>query len=204
MKPNLPFLIIALIATIGDFVVPFLLGKRYPNYSNLKDTISTLGTNKSPVKNQLSYSLITTGSLLLIFSIGHLLIFSEYTWKHILYLLGVIIFGAGSILAGIFPEDAKGEKETKSGKIHGISSGLGFLLLTINPLWMFLITESSSLKIFNMLFFILGFLTFIIFLNSGHNNKSGKYTGLWQRINLAILYIPLIVNYSVFSVKIIP
>lgn len=187
---------IGLIAAIGDFIVPYLLGKKYPNYSSLKDTISTLGTNKSPVKQYLSYSLITTGSLLMIFSVGHLCIFSSYSWKHILYLLGIVIFGMGSILAGIFPEDVKGTEETKSGKIHGISSGLGFIFIIFNPLWMFLIQENNGLKIFNILFFVFSFSSFIAFMVS---YKRDGLTGLWQRINLAVLYLPLIVNYYVLA-----
>jgi len=194
MEIHLLFLSVGLIAVIGDFIVPYLLGKKYPNYSNLKDTISTLGTNKSPVKKQLSYWLITTGTLLLIFSVGHLFVFSSYSWKHILYLLGLVIFGMGSILAGIFPEDVKGEKETMSGIIHGISSGLGFIFLIFNPLWMFLIIENNNLKIFNILFFAIGFLSFVTFLVSYKRDRV-ELLGLWQRINLAALYLPLIVNY---------
>ena len=157
MEIHLLFLLVGLTAVIGDFVVPYLLGKKYPNYSNLKDTISTLGTSRSPVKKKLSCWLITLGILLIIFSIGHVFIFTVYSWKHILYLLGLVIFGMGSILAGIFPEDVKGKKETMSGKIHGISSGLGFRFLIFNPLWMSLIIENNNLKIFNILFFVIGF-----------------------------------------------
>jgi hypothetical protein len=196
MKVPVIFLTIGLVAIIGDFVVPYLLGKRYPDYSNLKDTISTLGTNTSPVKKQLSYWLIIAGSLLLIFSIGHLFVFSSYSWKHVLYLLGIVIFGVGAILAGIFPEDVKGTEETVSGKIHGISSGLGFIFLILNPLWMFLIIEDNGLKTVNIIFFILGLLSFIIFMVSYRIDRS---IGLWQRINMAALYLPLIVNYSILA-----
>lgn len=188
------FLLIGLIAVIGDFIVPCFLGKKYPRYNNLKDTISTLGTKNSPVKKQLSYWLITNGSLLLIFSIGHLSIFPIFSWKHVLYLLGIVIFGVGSILAGIFPEDPKESKETIFGKIHGISSGLGFIFLIFNTMWMFLIIEDNYIKIFNISFFILGLITFILFIIS---HKRDGLTGLWQRINLATLYVPLIINYIV-------
>jgi hypothetical membrane protein len=197
-NPNasLIFLLVGLIATLGDFVVPYLLGKRYPNYSNFKDTISTLGTNKSPVKKYLSYSLITTGSLLLIFSVGHIFIFSTYSWQYILYVLGIAVFGIGSILAGIFPEDIRGSGETTSGKIHGISSGLGFICLIFSPLWMFLILDNNGLRIFNILFFTLGLLSFIAFMVS---YKRDGLTGLWQRVNMVTLYLPLMINYSILS-----
>ena len=200
MEIYLLFLSIGLIAVLGDFIVPYILGKKYLNYSNTKDAISELGTNKSPVKRQFSCWLITLGILLIIFSIGHTFIFSVYSWKHILYISGIIIFGVGCIISGIFAEDSKGSKETKSGKIHGISSGLGFIFLIFNPLWMSGIAEINSLKIFNLIFFILGLLSFVIFIIS--NYKKGaviSLTGLWQRINLVTLYIPMIVNYLILA-----
>jgi len=193
---ELLFLSIGLIAVLGDFFIPLILGKKYPKYSSLKDTISTLGTKKSPVKKQLAYWLIILGILLLTFSIGHMFVFLIYTWKEILYILGIIIFGVGCILSGIFEEIPKGSEETLSGKIHGISSGLGFLFLIFNSLWMFFIAENIELKIFNICCFILGFLTFIIFLVS---NKRDGLTGLWQRINLATIYLPLILNYIILT-----
>ncbi|MCD4756189.1 DUF998 domain-containing protein [bacterium] len=190
------FLLTGLIAVIGDFVVPYLLGKKYPNYSNLRDTISTLGTSQSPVRRQLSYWLITTGTLLLIFSVGHLFVFTDCSWEHMLYILGLVVFGIGSILAGIFPEDVRGSKETVSGKIHGISSGLGFMFLAFNPLWMFLITENINVEIFSLVFFLMGIFSFVVFLVLYKKGRS-RFLGLWQRVNLAILYLPLIVNYIV-------
>ena len=192
------FFLAGLVAVVGDFFIPFILGKKYPDYSNLNDTISTLGIANSPVKKQLSYLLITTGSLILIFSVGHMCIFSLNSWKHILYIWGIILFGMGSILAGIFPEDAKGKKETISGKIHGIGSGLGFISLIFNPLWMFLIIDNNNLRLFNILFFLLGLISFVFFITSYKRSKGGL-TGLWQRINLASIYLPLIVNYSFFA-----
>ncbi|MCK4729731.1 MAG: hypothetical protein KAT28_00280 [Candidatus Aenigmarchaeota archaeon] len=79
MEIHYLFLLIGLIAVLGDFIVPFIIGKKYPNCSNLKDTISELGTNKSPVKKQLSCWLIILGLLFIIFSIGHTFIFSVYS-----------------------------------------------------------------------------------------------------------------------------
>ena len=54
----------------GDFVIPAILGKWYPNYSNIRDTISELGTEKSPVKKQASIWLIFLGVLLICFGVG--------------------------------------------------------------------------------------------------------------------------------------
>jgi hypothetical protein len=178
---------------LGDLLIPFFIGRKYPNYNHLNDTISTLGTAKSPVRKQLSMWLISLGVLFVIFSLGHLFVFDEISWKHWLYLIGIGAFGIGSTLAGIFPEDERGIEETPSGKIHGISSGIGFILLILNPLWMFLFLENHVMKILNLSFFITAIVTFILFMAS-YKTKSGNHTGLWQRLNLISLYSPLITN----------
>ena len=190
------FLVILLLATLGDLFVPIIIGIKYPDYNHFIDTISTLGTNKSPVQKFQCMNLIAVGILFIIFSIGQGLVFTQIKWCHKLFILGIVLFGVGTILAGIFPEDPKGITETISGKIHGIASGLGFIFLVLNPLWAIWIAEFKELRYINMTLFVLAVLTFILFMIS-ENISSGilKYTGLFQRLNLIILYGHLILNY---------
>ena len=190
------FLVILLLATLGDLFVPIIIGSEYPGYNHLIDTISTLGTNKSPVQKFQCINLIAVGILFIIFSVGQGLSFTQIKWCHKLFIIGIILFGVGSILAGIFPEDPKGIAETISGKIHGIASGIGFIFLIFNPLWAIWIVEFKDLKYVNITLFILAILTFILFVTS-ENIDSGilQYTGLFQRLNLTILYGHLILNY---------
>jgi hypothetical membrane protein len=188
---------IGLIAALGDFVIPAILSKRYPNYSILKNTISTLGTKKSAVKKQTSVWLITLGLLFVCFAMGQTLRFSDYTWKHLLYTWGIMAFGIGAgVIAGIFQEDSKGVEETISGKVHGIGAGLGFVFLLINPLLAVGINEFDGLECFNIGCFATGAITFILFLRSKECEKGVlALSGLWQRFTLLALYSPLLVNY---------
>ena len=190
------FLVILLLATMSDLFVPMIIGIKCPGYNHLIDTISTLGTNKSPVQKLQCINLIAVGILFIIFSMGQDLSFVQINWYHRLFILGIVLFGTGTILAGIFPEDPKGVTETVSGKIHGIASGIGFIFLILNPLWAIWITEFKDLRQVNMMLFVLAVLTFILFMIS-ENISSGilKYTGLFQRLNLIILYGHLILNY---------
>ena len=190
------FLVILLLATLGDLLVPITIGVKYPGYNHLIDTISTLGTNVSSVQKFQCINLIVVGILFIIFSVGQGLVFTQIKWCHRLFILGIVLFGVGTILAGIFPEDPKGIAETVSGKIHGIASGLGFIFLILNPLWAIWIVEFKDLKYLNITLFILAILTFVLFITS-ENIDSGilKYTGLFQRLNLIILYGHLILNY---------
>ena len=191
------FLVILLLATMGDLFVPIIISVKYPGYNHLVDTISTLGTNESPVQKFQCVNLIAVGILFIVFSVGQGLAFTQIKWCHTLFILGIVLFGVGSILAGIFPEDPKGIAESISGKIHGIASGLGFIFLILNPLWAIWIVEFKDLRQVNITLFILAILTFFLFMASENaDNGILKYTGLFQRLNLVILYGHLILNYT--------
>ena len=184
---------------IGDFVVPLILGRKYPNHNILYDVISELGTKGSPVRKQISAWLIILGILFVCFGIGQGLQFRNQTWAHCIYLWGIVVFGIGAgVIAGIFPEDTKGAEETVSGKIHGIFSGLGFMFLIMNPLWALWIDELNELEGFNTIFFVLGVITFGLFAAS-ENKGAGilEMSGLWQRLNMLVIYSAILVNFIV-------
>lgn len=188
-------LVILLIAAAGDLLVPIIISTRYPGYNHLLDTISTLGTPGSPVRKYECINLIIIGILFIIFSIGQWLFFNQKIWAHHWFTIGIFIFGVGCIFAGLFPEDPAGAAETISGKIHGIASGLGFIFLILTPLFSIWISEFKDLKNINLILFILSILTFALFLLSENRNTGIlKYTGLYQRINLLILYGSVIMN----------
>ncbi|MFC1883970.1 DUF998 domain-containing protein [Thermodesulfobacteriota bacterium] len=190
------FLIVLLVASIMDLLVPTFLAKQYPGYSHFSDTISTLGTSVSPVKKYQCLNLVIVGLLFIVFSAGQALLFRRIAWCHVLYILGIGVFGLGTIMAGIFPEDPQGAGETVSGKIHGISSGMGFIFLILNPLWALWVDEFNNIKLINGIIFPSAVITFVLFIVS-EMKSSGilKYTGLFQRINIIILYSHLVVNY---------
>lgn len=192
-----PILLIGLSAMIGDFVVPHILGRKYPNYNIVYDVISQLGTKGSPVRKQISAWLIILGILFICFGMGQGMQFRNQTWAHWMYLWGIVVFGIGAgIIAGIFPEDTKGVEETISGKIHGIFSGSGFMFLIMNPLWALWIDELNRLAGLNTILFILGVITFGLFVAS-EKKETGLLgmSGLWQRLNMLVVYSAILVNF---------
>jgi len=193
-------LVLGAIAMAGDFVVPSILARNYPGYSHLRDTISTLGTPESPVKHPLRVWLIVFGICFLGFAVGQASRFHLLTWCHWLYVTGIGAFGLGAgIVAGIFPEDPPETAETLSGKIHGISAGLGSMLLLLTPLCARGMVECSAVKGWNTLGFSIGLIAFILFLVSGKRSRfPGQWTGLWQRLFLAVLYSVLLLNAWAF------
>jgi hypothetical protein len=190
------FLGVLLIAICSDLFIPVVLGRYYPGYNHLVDTISALCAAGSPVQRYACMTLVGVGILLILFTYGQARAFHSLNWCHILFLFGIALFGIGTVLAGIFPESPPGTPETISGKIHGIASGIGFLFLIFNPLWALWIQEFSRLRFANGLLFPLAIITFVLFLVS-ENRVTGilSYTGLFQRLNLAILYGHLFFNY---------
>ncbi len=188
--------ILLLLASISDLLIPVVIGKKYPGYNHFVHTISTLGTQRSPVQKYQCINLIIVGVLFFLFAISQYTMFQHTTWGHNWYTVGIMIFAVGCIVAGIFPEDPKGVSETLSGKIHGIASGIGFLFLILCPLWAMWIQELKTMQRWNAGCFTLGLITFLAFLSSEHVTTGIlRYTGLFQRLNLLILYGSLLLNF---------
>jgi len=177
---------------IGDFLCPYILARFYPGYNHIKDVMSLLGTEKSPVSKWYNLWLILWGSGLIIASAK--ILASYHTISRISAITGatlIFICGLGGIISGIFPICADEEVETTSGKIHGIASGLGFLALAFFPLISLEIYGQSScsfLSALSLIVFILGIVLFTLFVLS--KNIIGN-SGLWQRLHLAVYYILL-------------
>ena len=108
------FLIILLLATLGDLLIPIIIGTKYPGYSHFIDTISSLGTNEIPVQRYQCFTLVVVGLLFILFTIGQYKAFASITWCHKIYIIGIILYGIGTIIAGILPEDPVGIDETVS------------------------------------------------------------------------------------------
>lgn len=157
--------------------------------------MSELGTSKSPVAEWISVWWVVYGILLVIYAIGFgkSLHFSGIPIK--LITIAIIIFGVGAgIGAGIFPADPDGKETTLSGKIHGISAGMGFLAIVFLPLislTLFKKQAHPNLFLVLVLIQIAGLLFFFLFLTSGKTSlRQGilGYSGLWQRLFLLNYY----------------
>lgn len=177
---------------LADLLVPVALAKKYPGYSHLMDTISALGARKSPVRIWENVNLVLVGSLFMVSAIGQAQFFKPHQWSSTLYILGILTFASGCILAGIFPADPQ---KSLSTKIHGVASGIGFIALSFNPLWAVFMQPLKGVRVLNGFLFVCAVLTFSLFVAS-ENRETGclKYTGLYQRLNLIILYLCLSLN----------
>jgi len=185
-------------ACAGDFLTLFILGSKYPGYSQLFNTMSSLGASDSPVSAVISLWWIILGALFFLFAFGFRAAFSpgnKYV-KIAFWLL--IIYGLGEgIASGMFKADLVYDSYTISYIIHDILGGAGVAGILILPL-VVLKTEqfdnSPGFRKFSYIVLILGTLFLILFtfrFFGFKNNIPGKYTGLWQRLFVLVYYIYL-------------
>ncbi len=68
----------------------------------------------------------------------------------------------------------------------------------MNPLWAVWIDEFNGLELINIVIFVTGLITFALFIASEKREDGilGK-SGLWQRLNMLVIYNALLVNYWV-------
>ena len=187
-----------ILACIGDFLAIFIFGAYFPGYSQLKDTISLLGSSGSPVSREISFWWCIIGVIFIFFGIGFKKEFAGKgfyakfaTWLIMLYGIGE---GIGSCA---FKADHRAIGITTSGIIHDILGGIGMTAILFLPLVMQkVITRTEMPGFFRMskIVFISGLIAILLFLfrySTNEDNFFTIYKGLWQRLYLLTTYIYL-------------
>jgi hypothetical membrane protein len=181
---------------IGDFLSLFVLGPEYPGYSQVYDTMSSLGSSVSPVSDIISTWWIILGILMVIFAFGFRAAYSpgdKYVkiafWLLILYGLGE---GLGS---GLFKADRVSGSYTTSFIVHDILGGAGVVAILILPLIVQKIRpffSNPGFIRFSRITFILDTLFLVLFsfrFLGNENDILANYKGLWQRLFILNSYI---------------
>ncbi len=185
-----------IIACIGEFVFLFILGAYYRGYSQLKDTMSSLGASDSPVSDVISIWWIIMGVLFIFFGTGFKKAFSDKGWYAKLASWLIIIYGLGEgIGSGAFKADHVATGLTAFAIIHDIVGGIGVLAVLLLPLVMQKVVVKYEMPVFyrmSQLVFITGIITILLFLfrySPDKNNFFAIYKGLWQRLFMLNTYI---------------
>ncbi len=183
----------------GDFLSLLILGQEYPDYNQLNDTMSSLGSSASPVSNIISVLWIILGILMIIFAFGFRAAHSprDKNVKIVFWLL--IFYGLGEGLgSGLFKADRVSGSYTTSFIVHDILGGAGVVAIMILPLIVQKIKPSFSSPgfiRFSNITLILGTLFLILFsfrfIGNGENIIV-RYKGLWQRLFVLVYYIYMI------------
>ncbi len=160
--------------------------------------MSDLGTSQSPVAIWINSWWTVFGAFFFIFAIGFRKAFAFYKKPATVVMVLIMLFGLGAwICAGLCPIDPCGLETTPAAKLHDILGGIGYLAIMFVPLAALgIFSRKQSLKLFwlSTTIFLLGLLTFGLFLASKNAFPSGgllSYAGLWQRLFLLNYYFYL-------------
>ena len=193
------------IAMAGDLIVSFILSLFYRGYSNFKMSISALGNPASPVRIPFNIWMLIEGVLFL------LAIPSIYKLYHeisggitITMIIFIVAFAVGScILTCFFSVNESKEVVTPASKIHGAGSVIGVMLFLFVPLLIASLSfkgRDKTMGIISIICFVAALAFFTLFVISDKPEFKKSFVdneGLWQRLNLLCMYLPL----AVISVK---
>lgn len=194
-----------LVAMIGDILVSFLLSFFYHGYSNTRMSISALGNLNSPVRLPFNVWMLLEGVL---FLVGIPAVYDAYypvsRKLTIVMIVFIISFAIGAcIFTCFFSVNESKDMITTASVIHGVGSVIGFSLFLFVPLLLAILSFRGSNQldgVISVIAFLLSFLFFALFIMSDKPEFSHTWVakeGLWQRLNLLCMYMPL--GYISFS-----
>lgn len=168
-----------------------ILGNRIDGFQHLKQAISQLGIQSSPVAKEIALCWIGMGVLLIIFAVGF-----RYVYENSKKLAGiasvlVILYAIGEGLAsGIFPADKAGEVQTWTGLVHDGIGGIGVMAIMVFPLVMRkVIPDLVNVSIIVFLIGAAGVMLFFIGrMVVAPDNFLAVYKGSWQRLYVLDYY----------------
>ncbi|MBQ9535387.1 MAG: DUF998 domain-containing protein [Clostridia bacterium] len=188
-----------LIAVIGEMLVPFLLAPFYQGYSHTTMAISALGNSSSPVRIPFNLWMLVAGILFLLSTPSIYNLYSETSKTLSIITVSLIgIFAVGAcIFTCFFSVGETKDVVTTASKIHGAGSAIGFMLMLLTPLFIAILSFMSENRIAGVIAiisFVLALIFFVLFIMADKpqfQNTVIAKEGLWQRLNLAFMYLPL-------------
>ena len=194
--------IFILIAMAGDLVVSFILSFFYGEYSCFKMSISALGNPSSPVRSTFNIWMLIEGILFLIALPAVNKEFRPVSGGITNVLLVFIAFFAvgACIFTCFFSVNETKDVVTTASKIHGVGSVVGFMLFLFVPLLVGILHfkgQNRMMGSVSIVCFILAMVFFTLFVMSDKEefkNTVIAYEGLWQRLNLAFMYLPVVIT----------
>lgn len=188
-----------LIAMTGDILASLFLPLFYREYNILKMSISALGNPSSPVRVPFNLWMLAEGILFLLAMPAVHRSFrpiSEGIATTLIVVVAVFAIGA-CILTCFFSVNESREAVTVASMIHGAGSAAGFMLFLFVPLLvaiLFFKAHDRTMGIMSIACFVLALLFFVLFIMSDKpdfKNTIIDNEGLWQRLNLVFMYLPL-------------
>lgn len=188
-----------LIAVVGEMLIPISLAPFYKGYKTTTMAISTLGNNNSPVRLPFNLWMLIAGALFL--AATPAIYNAYYQTSKSLSMVSVLFIGIFAIGACIFTcffsvNETK-DVITTASKIHGAGSAIGFMLFLFVPLFLAILSfraNDKSTGMISTVSFVFALLFFVLFIMADKPQFQRTLVakeGLWQRLNLLFMYLPL-------------
>ncbi len=188
-----------LIAVIGEMLIPIILAPFYKGYRHITMAISTLGNSNSPVRLPFNLWMLLAG---LLFLTSTPAIYNAYYQASkpliMVSVLFVAIFAVGAcIFTCFFSVNETKDVVTAASKIHGAGSAIGFMLFLLVPLFLAILSFKANDKTtgtISAVSFVFALLFFVLFIMADKPELQRTVVakeGLWQRMNLLFMYLPL-------------
>ena len=193
--------IFLLTAMAGDLLASLFLSLFYSEYNSLKMSISALGNPSSPVRVPFNIWMFVEGVLfLLALPAVHHYFRSTSEWITDVLIVFIAVFAVGAcIFTCFFSVNESKDVVTVASKIHGAGSVAGFMLYLFVPLLVAILSfkdHDMTMGIVSIASFVLSLVFFTLFVMSDKpefKNTVIDNEGLWQRLNLVFMYLPLAV-----------
>ena len=174
----------------------------YGEYSNLKLSISALGNPSSPVRLPFNIWMLIEGILFLMALPAINNAFRSISGGITNTLLIFIAFFAvgACIFTCFFSVNESKDVVTLASKIHGAGSVIGFMLFLFVPLLLGILyykDQNRMMGTVSIICFAAAMVFFVLFVMSDKQefkNTIIDNEGLWQRLNLAFMYLPLAIT----------
>lgn len=199
LKHASPYLLI--LACLGDFSLPYLLGRYYPGFSQKTMLISDLGEKNSPVQHIFNQASLVTGSLFVLASLGvYYFLASDSIFLARIISISIALYGIGDcILSSLIQLNPESETfRNPAYLLHAGFTAIAMIAMLLVPFLLGLFYFQQQQLFLSFLYFfclLISVVTLILFA-AYYLPLVGKYLhtthGLWQRISLLFLYLPAI------------
>ena len=188
-----------LAAMAGDLLASLVLPLFYSEYNCLKMSISALGNPSSPVRIPFNIWMFAEGVLFLLALPAVYRSFHPVSgWITDVLIVLIAVFAVGAcIFTCFFSVNESRDVVTAASKIHAAGSVAGFVLFLFVPLlaaMLFFKDRNMTMGIASIASYVLALVFFTLFVMSDKPGFRGTVIdneGLWQRLNLLFMYLPL-------------
>ena len=185
-------------AVIGDFSLPYYLGRFYSDFNQMTMIISQLGEPTSPVQNYFNNGSVVTGTLFVLASFGIYNFFQSESKRFAQIIAGAIaLYGFGDcILTGLVHISESASFFSPAYFLHAAFSGISMMAMMFVPLLLACQAALKQQKVLSLFYSVclIGSILALLLFAAYYLPVIGRWLsstrGFWQRLSLFFLYLP--------------